>query len=71
MLDNSYLAVDPNDETNKTVKDVYKFDFYVLAAHDESTPYFVASLEEAGFKIYNEVSDRMIIYVNPNYSFAG
>ncbi len=45
------------------------YDFYVLSRRDENTNYVVPFLEEAGYTIFNETDNFIVIYVSPDYVF--
>lgn len=45
------------------------YDFYVLSRRDENTNYVVPFLEEAGYRIYSETDNFIVIYVSPDYTF--
>lgn len=69
ILDMNDLKTDPNDENVKTLIDMFRYDFYVLSTGDEITPIITPQLEAAGFTVFSQAENRMIIYVSPEYEF--
>ncbi len=68
ILNGNDLMVDPNDENNKILVDPTRYDMFVMSPGDENTSYFIASLEENGFTLYDEIEGCVIAYVSPTYS---
>ena len=44
-----------------------RYDFYVMSRGDENTALAIPYLEEAGFTIFNETENYVVIYVSPEY----
>ncbi|MDE6776577.1 MAG: DUF2079 domain-containing protein [Oscillospiraceae bacterium] len=55
------------EEAVTGLKDMQKYDFYVLSRGDENTPIAIPYLEEAGYTVYNETENYIVIYVSPEY----
>lgn len=70
VLDNGDFNVDPNDETIKTLKEINRYDFFVMSVYDDYTEQASAQLEAAGFRLYNKLDGTMVIYVSPHYQTA-
>ena len=67
---NPELAVEGEDNFTDTViglKDVQRYDFYVMSRGDENTAIAIPYLEELGFTPYAETENYVIIYVSPEY----
>ncbi|MBE6862446.1 MAG: DUF2079 domain-containing protein [Ruminococcus sp.] len=67
IFDNNDFYIDPVDETNKTLIDVDRYDFYVMSYGDENTSIAIPQLEALGWTKFNEVEGSMVIYVSPDY----
>lgn len=67
IFDNNDFYVDPVDETNKTLIDTDRYDFYAMSYGDENTNIAIPQLEALGWTKFNEVEGSMVIYVSPNY----
>ncbi len=70
IFDNNDFIVDPADETSKTLKDVDRYDFYVMSYGDENTNIAIPQLEALGWTKFNEVEGSMVIYVSPEFVSA-
>ncbi|MBD5142228.1 MAG: DUF2079 domain-containing protein [Ruminococcus sp.] len=55
------------EEAVTGLKDMQRYDFYVLSRGDENTPIAIPYLEEAGYTVYTETEDYIVIYVSPEY----
>lgn len=49
------------------LKKMERYDFYVLSRGDENTPIAIPYLEEAGYTVYSETEDYIVIYVSADY----
>ena len=67
IFDNNDFYIDPVDETNKTLIDTDRYDFYAMSYGDENTNIAIPQLEALGWTKFNEVEGSMVIYVSPNY----
>ncbi|MBE6876957.1 MAG: DUF2079 domain-containing protein [Ruminococcus sp.] len=67
---NPELAIEGEDNFIDTItglKDVQRYDFYVMSRGDENTAAAIPYLEELGFTPYAETENYVIIYVSPEY----
>ena len=67
---NPELAIEGEDDFIDTItglKDVQRYDFYVMSRGDENTAAAIPYLEELGFTPYAETENYVIIYVSPEY----
>lgn len=55
------------EESVTGLKDMQRYDFYVLSRGDENTPIAIPYLEEAGYTVYAETEDYIVVYVSPGY----
>ncbi len=69
-LDDSDFITNPADENDKALKDIDKYDFYVLSYNDPLTSYTVPQIQAAGYTMYDEVPNWVVVYVSPNYAEA-
>ncbi|MDE6707364.1 MAG: DUF2079 domain-containing protein, partial [Oscillospiraceae bacterium] len=72
--DEIYLF-DKNDftrdsENNITgLLNIQRYDFYALNYKDENASLTISYLEQAGYEIFNQAENHIIIYVSPDYQF--
>lgn len=71
IFDSNDFTADPYDETNLILNLSESYDFYVMSLAEDITEYAVPQLEAAGYTKFNEVPDYLVIYVSPDYVFAG
>lgn len=62
--------VKEGEDTYTALKDMDRYDFYVLSRRDENTNLAIPYLEEAGYTVFNETENFIVIYVSPDYQFA-
>ncbi len=55
------------EESVTGLVDMDHYDFYVMSRGDENTAIAIPYLEQAGWQIFNETEDYIIIYVSPEY----
>ncbi len=67
IFDNNDFYIDPVDETNKTLINTDRYDFYAMSYGDENTNIAIPQLEALGWTKFNEVEGSMVIYVSPDY----
>ncbi len=72
--DEIYLLDDDDFEKNGDeiigLKDMEQYDFYVLSYGDAKTDSAIPYLESAGFTVFADCENAVIIYQNPNYQSA-
>ncbi|MBQ8927819.1 MAG: DUF2079 domain-containing protein [Oscillospiraceae bacterium] len=70
-FDKKDLIPDPAAEGAYTgVYDLDKYDFLVLSRADENTDFAMPYIEAAGFTLFNETENYIVIYVSPDYLAA-
>lgn len=52
------------------LKDMWKYDFYVMHQADPNTQNAIPYLEAAGYTVFAKCEDTLIIYSSPDYSFS-
>ena len=73
IFDRNDFITDPNiqsdvfAETVIGLKDIQRYDFYVMSNGDENTAIALPYLEEAGFTFYTGTENYIVIYVSPEY----
>ena len=70
-FDKKDLIPDPSAEGAYIgVYDLDKYDFLVLSRADENTDFAMPYIEQAGFTLFNETENYIVIYVSPDYLAA-
>ena len=67
FITNPDIESDVFAETVTGLKDIQRYDFYVMSRGDENTAIALPYLEEAGFTYYTGTEDYIVIYVSPEY----
>ncbi len=68
-LDNNDFNLDPADQSFQGIREIERYDFFVLRNADEYTADVIRELEAAGYTLYNQIEGYMVIYVSPHYVF--
>lgn len=73
---NEVYLFDGNDFTRDTENNItgllnmQRYDFYVLSRNDEHTGSAIMYLEEAGYRLFQQTENYILIYVSPDYKFS-
>ena len=69
LFDKNDFARDSEDNITG-ILNLQRYDFYALSRADENTNSAINYLEQAGYQIFNQTENYIIIYVSPDYQFS-